>query len=294
MRMTIIFMVVFTAWTVTNITIAESKNKKTIEKNNTYRKLASHKPGDITEAIEQIKKDRRPAGVRALTNRIRDGLPPQLLLLAVDALVVIKGNLAAKTLVELSSHRSQAVRKKVAMSLPALRSQRTTTVLVDMLDDQDAEVRSQAAVAIGKIKPQLAMNELITAAELGVLEASEIVGKQVRLRRVPKLIEMIDEKNIFALTPLFRELAARTDIPNNHKLAIVARLDEISTIGSRKLLSILAQSLPQWSVARQAAAKALNKEIEKKEKGKDKKLKGEDEKKKKEVTLKKTEEKEKR
>ena len=268
MRMTIILMMMFAVCAVTNITIAGAQDKKSRGKTDTYQKLESQQPNDITAALEQIRKDRNPAGVRALTNRIHDGLPPKLLLLAVDALVAINDNLSAKTIMELSSHRSEAVRKKVAMSMPTLRSPKTMKVLVEMLDDHEPEVRSQAAFAIGELKPQSAMKELITAAARGNIEASEIVGKQVRSERVPSLIEMLDEKTVYALTPLFRELVARTNIPNHHKLAVVARLEELSTTDSKRLLGILAPNLPTGSVAKQGAVKPSNKKADTKLTGK--------------------------
>jgi HEAT repeat protein len=294
MRMTNICVVICTVWIVISVNAADAMGQKTTGENITYQKLESHQPDDIARAIEQIKKSKHPAGVRALTNRIRNGLPPQLLSLAIDALIEIKSNLAVKTLFELSGHRSHAVRQKIAASLPALRHRETMKVLVKMLDDQNAEVRSQAAIAIGKLKPQSAMNDLIAAAELGVLEASEIVGEHVRPGRVPSLIKMVDDKNIIAFTPLLRELAVRKDIPNNHKLAIVARLDELSTPSSRRLLITLATSLPEWNVVKLAAADVLIKEMDNKEKEKDESIKGESKDEKEELTSKDTKEGEKR
>ena len=294
MRITIICVVICAMWAVTNSNIAEAKRTKTKAKSAISQKLQSDQQEDVSQAIRQIKKGKRPADVRALTNRIRDGLPPKLLPVAIDALVAIKGNLATKTLIALSTHRSQAVRKKVAMSLPNLRSPQMMKVLVKMLDDPDAEVRSQAAVAIGKLRPALVMNNLITAAERGVFEASEVVGKTVRLKKVPSLIKMLDDKNTYALSPMFRELALRKDIPTRHKIAIVDRLTELSTPESKRLLITLASKLPKLNVARLAAANALIKELEKEAKNKDKKVLDTDPKKNEKGTPKNTEEKEKR
>jgi len=268
MRMTIIFTVVVSAWMVTNLNIAEAKTKKPMGESRAYQKLESHQSGDIAKAIEQIRKEKKPSGVRALSKRIREGLSPQLLLKAIDALVAIKSNLAAKTLIDLSSHRSEAVRKKIVMSLPVMRYPKIMPVLAEMLDDPDPQVRSQAAISIGKLRPQAAMKQLISAAKRGVLEASEIVGKKVRSGRVPALIGMLDEDNISGLTPVFLELALRKDVQNKQKLAIVTRLDKMSTTGSKRLLIKLAKTLPKWNVAKLAAANVLIRDIEQKEKEK--------------------------
>lgn len=244
--------------TINSIGVAEVRAEKKTDKNKVdlVQQLNSDRPEEVAAAIESVKTSKSRTAVTALIDRIRRGLPPALLSAAVESLARNGSKPALKELVALANHRSYAVRKSIASHLAQSKSRQALKVLTSLLDDPKAEVRSAAAKALGELGPKPAMKELQLAAERGVPEAAQIVGKEMRPAEVKKLIKGATENNMEALMPVFQELAQRKDIPENVKLAIVELLAKTDSIGSKRLLAYLAVNLPKWDPVRLAAVGA--------------------------------------
>jgi len=190
--------------------------------------------------------------------RIQEGLPPQLLARAVAALTQINDRNAVGALLELASHRRGAVRAQVAEALGRSSDSRGRTVLAELLDDPDPRVRSAAAVAIGNVGAQGAMDTVIQAAARGVAEAAIALGEHAGPADVPRLLRRLDASTLPALAPALRVLLGRENLPLRSKQAIVAALGQLRDPECERMLREVSASLAGADPLRPALDEALS------------------------------------
>jgi len=169
------------------------------------------------------------AGVEPLANRIRRGLPADLLELSIMTLLALGQPSAGPVLFELSMHRRSKIRALAIEAIAAVNPPGAEGVLVEALSDNNAEVRAKAAVGLGEIGASGSMDTLFRALDRGVLEASEAIGKVVTANRVTHLLEYLNKLPLHSLGPALITVLGRGDVTTKVKLAIVRRLEELST-----------------------------------------------------------------
>jgi HEAT repeat protein len=209
--------------------------------------LDARDEGTVRLGIETLGLTGSADAVPLLVARVRRGLPPDLLDLAVQTLVVLGRPEAAEVLTELAQHRRAAVRLKAVVGLAQLRPRGVEAVLARALDDADPQVRAAAAVALGQVGARGSVDLLFLALEKGVIEAATAIAQVAAPADVDRLLTYVGRLDLASLGPALVELVARRDLPERKKLDVVARVAELATGEAKRFLNDLAASLPEGS-----------------------------------------------
>ncbi|MBK8173557.1 MAG: HEAT repeat domain-containing protein [Sandaracinaceae bacterium] len=220
--------------------------------------LTSSDVGEIRNGIEAVGVVGTGPAVEPLVARIRAGLSPELLDLALDTLLVASRPEAGPVLIELTSHRRAAVRLKAVQALVASHARGAEGCLTTALNDGDPGVRSAAALGLGQLNARGAVETLFLALERGVLEASTAIGQLAAPADIPRLRSYVGRLPFDAMTPAFSEILARRDVPERAKLDLIAQLAEVATAEVKTYLQEFVASLPatDHSAVRRAAEDA--------------------------------------
>ena len=105
-----------------NATAANARVARRNARQASWSGLESSDRAEIRRTIAAVQQDGSFRAVRALHERIQNGLPPQLLDQAIDALTAMGRGSAARVLLQLVRHRRAEVRAKVAAGVVATRA----------------------------------------------------------------------------------------------------------------------------------------------------------------------------
>lgn len=185
-----------------------------------------------------------------LAERVRAGLPPELLDAALDVFAVLNDPQTGDVLSELSRHRRVSVRQRAVRALAALKRPEYEPVLVRALSDSDAQVREAAAVGLGELPKSTSFEALFRAFDRGVNHAGHALGKVASESQVPRFLEILGRVPLTSLIPVFDGLLSRRDLSEATKLRLVAALAELGTSEARGYLEGIMQKLPSDTPAR--------------------------------------------
>ncbi len=206
--------------------------------------LSSSNADELKLAIESSALLGSPDVATLLAERVRAGLPPELLNSAIDALSLLNQASSGELFVMLTRHRRPSVRVRSVQALVALHSKDTEPALVNALGDAAPEVREAAAEGLGQLKATGSVEALFQAFDRGVTSAGRSIGKLVRDDQVQRLLDYIGRMPLTGLTPVFDATFAREDLSEATKLSMVAALAELGTAESRGYLEGLKNKLP--------------------------------------------------
>lgn len=164
-----------------------------------------------------------------ILERIRAGLPPDLLETAIVTLMALGQSHAAPVLFDLAAHRRPEVRVRAIEAIVAVAPTGADAVLRKALSDGDAKVRSAAALGLGELKARDSVELLFVALDRGNLEASTAIGKVLQADQVPRLLSYLGKLPFRSLGPALAEILTRKDINDREKLTVVARLQDVGT-----------------------------------------------------------------
>jgi HEAT repeat protein len=201
--------------------------------------LNSDERTDVETGIQSLGLLGVPQAVDPLVIRIREGLPPELLELAVTTLMALGQPNAGPVLYELTTHRRGDIRRRAIEAIAATGPAGSEPVLLAALSDEDAQVRSAAASALGEVGSPRAVDRLFLALERGNSEASMAVGKLMPPSSVRKLSVYLGEVPFHHMGPALTIVIARRDVPQSEKLELIARLGEVGTPEVRGYLGSL-------------------------------------------------------
>ena len=224
--------------------------------------LESSDPDRIRTGIEALGLVGNARAVPPLADRIRRGLPPELLDAALDTLTVLARPEAGPVLFELSTHRRPEVRLKAILGIVASEPRGADRALVTALSDLDPDVRSAAAIGLGQVGARTSIDSLFHALDRGITEAATSIGQLATPEEVARLLEYLGRVPFDALSPALNEVLARRDVPERTKLEIIARLQELATPEAKTFLQDFVASLPEprrgrTDPVRQAAEEAI-------------------------------------
>ncbi|MFT3922380.1 MAG: HEAT repeat domain-containing protein [Myxococcales bacterium] len=206
--------------------------------------LSSSNADEVKMAIESSAMLGSPDVAALLGERIRAGLPPDLLNSALDALSLLNQPSSSELFVSLTRHRRPSVRVRSVQALVALHSKDAEPALVAALGDSAPEVREAAAEGLGHLGSTGSTDVLFQAFDRGVVSAGRAIGKLVSDNQVPRVLEFIGRAPLSSLTPVFDSLLTRRDISEATKLTIVNSIAELGTAEARGYLEGLSQKLP--------------------------------------------------
>ena len=199
-------------------------------------RLASTSPSEVRSGLEALGLAGSPRAVAPISERIRRGLPPDLLGVAVDTLMILGRAEAGPVLVELMSHRRAEIRLKALQAIVACRPRGAEAVLAEALSDSDASVRGAAAEGLGSIGASGSVDALFHAMERRVPEAPMAIAQVARPADVERFLGMIGDVPFDTVSPALSEMIHRQDLADGAKLAIIHRLSELATSGVREFL----------------------------------------------------------
>jgi len=177
--------------------------------------------------------------------RVRAGLPPMLLDVAIDTLILLNDPAAGPLLDDLARHRRSAVRRRALDAAAQLRVRGAEPLLARGLDDLSPEVRSAAVEGLGEVAARGSFAQVLRALEMGVEGSALSLGKITDSAHLDSALGLIGEHPLETLTPMVETLLMRRDLSEDDKLKVVERLAEVSTEPLRKLLSELLAKLPR-------------------------------------------------
>jgi hypothetical protein len=191
--------------------------------------LASQDHDQIEAGIQSLGLIGSPAAVAPIMERVRAGLPPDLLETSILTLSALGQPQAGPLLFELVDHRRPEIRLRAIEAIVALKPQGAEPILERALADQDTHVRSAAALALGELKAPTSVEVLFQALDHGNFEASTAIGRSLRPDHVPRLLGYLGSVPFHSLAPALTEILQRKDIPERDKLSVVSRVQDVGT-----------------------------------------------------------------
>jgi HEAT repeat protein len=191
--------------------------------------LASSDHDEIETGIQSLGLIGTPAAVAPLIDRVRAGLPADLLETSLVTLMALGQPQAAPLFFELLEYRRPDVRIRAIEGIVALKPKGAEEAMQKLLSDMDPRVRSAAALALGELKAAGSVELLFRALDHGNFEASQAIGQAVRSDQVPRLLGYLGTIPFRALSPAFTEILQRKDVAERDKLNVVSRLQDVGT-----------------------------------------------------------------
>jgi hypothetical protein len=184
------------------------------------------------------------AASQAVVTRLRRGLPPQLIEVAIDALVQLRRPSAGPALLELLQHRRMQLRVKAMAALAALEVRSAQSALLYALDDPSGEVREAAVLALSRVGQPRALPALFTAAERGVPGAWQAIGRIASPADLKALVARAPHGDPALIRPALDALLERTNLPLDGKLRAVQLVQGLGSAGARACLVEWLAALP--------------------------------------------------
>lgn len=183
----------------------------------------------VRGALEELGLLGNPRAVDPIAARIRRGLPPEVLGVAVDTLMILGRPQAGPVLAELMGHRRPDIRLKAVQAVVACRPPGAERVLVDALSDTDAAVRGAAAEGLGTLRARGGVDALFHAMERRVPEAPAAIALVAQARDVERFLGLVGRVAFAELTSALETMLRRPDLAASAKLPIIHRLSELAT-----------------------------------------------------------------
>jgi HEAT repeat protein len=205
--------------------------------------LSSSELDEVRDAIEGAALLGSKDVIPMVKERIKAGLPAELLDSAMDALVMLGDPSAGDVFAALARHRRPNVRLRAIQALVALRVTDAYPVLVVALSDAAPEVREAAALGLGELNAKGSTDAVFKAFDREVPGAARSLGTLVNDEEVTHLLSYLGRVPLTTLTPIFDTLLARRDLNDATRLSIVLRLTELGTAEARGYLEGVSHSL---------------------------------------------------
>ncbi len=191
--------------------------------------LASSDKSQVEAGIQSLGLIGKPEVVAPLADRIRRGLPPELIETAILTLMTLGEPSAGPVLYDLAAHRRPEVRLRAIEAIAALKPAGAEAELVSALSDSDERVRTAAAIGLGEIGARGAFETLFHALDRGNMAASQAIGKVVEPAQATRLLKYLGKIPFYSLGPALGEVIRRADVAEDAKLAVIAALQEAAT-----------------------------------------------------------------
>lgn len=213
--------------------------------------LASSDTDELRLGIESAAASRRPGTSALIVARIRTGLPPELLNVAIDALASLGDPKAAsEVLTELCAHRRPQVRGRAILALTMLHPAEAEAVLIKALSDQAPEVRKAAVEGLTEIGTKLSLPPLFRALERDVDGAAVALGKLAEASTVPRVTAYFGRTSFVNLAPILDAVLTRRSLSEELKLSVVEAIVKQGTTEARAYLESISAKLPPDAPAR--------------------------------------------
>lgn len=207
--------------------------------------MQSSDPHALEEALMELVQVGTPDAAEVVAQRLRRGLPRQLVVPFVETLGVMRQPSAGPVLVEVAIlHRHVDVRVAAIRAIEACRPPGVADAVRARLSDPSPNVRAAAAVALGTLRDRDAVDPLFRALDRELFEAAPALASLVTDGEVTRLTGYLGRLPFDVMAPALTELLAREDITERRKLDLIAQLQEMGTSEVKVFLEQLADSIP--------------------------------------------------
>jgi len=165
---------------------------------------------------------------RAVAELLRAGQPDVVADHALDALGRLKSREARSVLTTFTRHRRPGARARAYSALASVADARDLGLIAGGLRDSAPAVRAQVAVLLGQLRATQAVGDLLRAFSLGVHQAAAPIGKLGDVASLEDYHAQLGRLPLSAMLAGYRQYLDRADIPEEAKLAIVAKLEDVS------------------------------------------------------------------
>lgn len=164
--------------------------------------------------------------VPLITDLLREGSNLEVTGMALQTLGVLGDRSSSSALLPYARHRRPALRVVAIEALAKTGGLEAVFTLRRALGDVDIEVRRAAALGLGKLSAKEALDELSTALDRGLEEAAPSIARIGSLAHGEKLLSKLPDLSLPMALESSEALLSRDDLPDELKIAWVARLSE--------------------------------------------------------------------
>ncbi len=224
--------------------MGQGKKLKRREIDDAIIKLQSPNPEEVMYSIQVLAAAGAKPAVQPLTALLRTGPRNDVTNGIIQALGSIGDKQSIEVLVQYLKHRRADARVAVIYAIENYKDARVTKALENALRDSDKEVRSTAALALGKRGNLQSVPMLFLAFNRGVNDAVISIGQLGTPEHANRLAEHLGKKDVKVLLPGFDEFLRRPDFTEAAKLDILAHLFELAGPDVRRFAVAYKASFP--------------------------------------------------
>ena len=190
--------------------------------------LESADPDVVIEAIQILGMTENPEAASPLIGILEQGPRSDITDAILFALSSVRHGDAVPVLLKYLNHRRSDARIAAITALTNYEGDKVTRGLESALADSDRQVRSSAALALGKRGDSRAVPILFLAFERGVSEAAIAIGQLGSVEDSKRLTHYLGKEGIRIMLSGFDEFLKRDDFPEEAKLNILNRLFDLA------------------------------------------------------------------
>jgi HEAT repeat protein len=206
--------------------------------------LSSSSPDEVRLALETAPSLKNRQVTPLFIERVRAGLKPELVLVAVDGLAALGDARCTELLGQLARHRRVEVRARALLALAALKAEASEQALVRGLSDSAEEVRDAAADGLALMGAKRSLPVLFQAFDRGVGKAGSAIGQLVEPASLPRVTSYFGRVSFVSLAPMLDALFTRRNLSDDVKVGLVQSIAKHHNADARGYLEGLGDRLP--------------------------------------------------
>jgi len=191
-------------------------------------KLQSPNPEEVLSSVQLLAASGSSQAVGPLTDLLRSGPRNDITNAIIQALGSIGAKGSIAILIEYLDHRRPDARTAAIYALEAFTDSKVQDALENKLRDSDAQVRSAAALALGKRGNKSSVPILFQAFDRGVQDAAIAIGQIGTPEDAQRMASYLGRADITILLPGFWEFLTRDKFPTKAKIEILEQLFELA------------------------------------------------------------------
>ncbi|MDD5308121.1 MAG: HEAT repeat domain-containing protein [Deltaproteobacteria bacterium] len=208
-------------------------------------KLKSPNPEEVLSSVQILAASGSKDAVNPLTDLLLSGPRDDITNAIITALGSIGDRASVDVLISYLNHRRPDARVVAIMAIEGYKEAKVTSALEGALRDSDVQVRSTAAMALGKRGSKGSVPILFQAFDRGVADAAIAIGQIGSPADAQRLAGYLGKNDVKLLLPGFDEFLRRADFAEPDKIKILDRLFELAGPDVRRFAVAYKASFPQ-------------------------------------------------
>lgn len=243
---------------------APAAAKTKLDMKETTAALQSSDPARIETALVNVRmagKDGGRGATKLVVERLKSGLPRELLKKALDALADLEDPAAFEGCDIYMSHRDAEVRLAAVHCLGGAKGPQANKALRAALGDLDPRVHATAATLLGETKATDSVDDLIVALDKNVNEAAVSIGMlcDPKAGQCDQLLNRMKSKPFDVISSGLQQVLTRKDVPDEFKKKVITQVRELASAKAREFLEGVKKNYPKDGS--KPVAEALDKAI---------------------------------